>query len=183
MGSTWFVAKQIQKWDVKTLILLSSGAVGAWAITDMPRLIDQPEGILLYGWLMLAGSLAVFAMLLPGISGSYVLMILGAYPLVIENLAKLGRLEFSSLQVLAPLGFGIAFGALFFSKLIAFALKEYKQSTLTMLLGFMVGASCAVWPFEGIPPFASTTFLSFATMCVGAMCVVGIESLVVRTSQ
>ena len=182
-GSAWFVGKEIAKWNWKTILLLTGGALVAAAVTKMPVLINQPEGILFYGWLIAASALAVFAMLLPGISGSYILMILGPYPLVIENLSRLSHFDFSSLKILLPVGFGIVTGALCFSRMISFALRRYKNNTLTLLLGFMMGASGAIWPFSEMPSFESTTFLSFAAMLCGGLIVLGIESIAVRTSS
>jgi putative membrane protein len=99
-------------------------------------------------WLVFCGAIGVSAMLLPGISGSYVLTVLGAYALVIGSLADFFRAgDFDAILVLANLGIGIIAGALLFSKVISFLLDHYHDGTMAMLLGFMVGSIHTVWPF------------------------------------
>lgn len=104
-------------------------------------------------WICLCGAFAISAMLLPGISGSYLLMVLGVYPLVIGSVAEiiqgLPRAEISMepISVVMNLSIGIVLGALFFSRLISWLLQNYSSQTLALLLGFMVGALGAVWPF------------------------------------
>lgn len=99
-------------------------------------------------WLIFCGAIAISAMLLPGISGSYLLTVLGAYSIAIGALADFIRGgDFDAFIVLCNLGIGIAIGALIFSKVIAFLLENFHDGTLVMLLGFMVGALHTVWPF------------------------------------
>lgn len=104
-------------------------------------------------WLIFCGSIAVTAMLLPGISGSYLLTILGAYSLVISSLADFFRdltlltVNVDALIVLVNIGVGIAIGALLFSHMIAWLLKNYHAATMAALTGFMLGALRTVWPF------------------------------------
>lgn len=104
-------------------------------------------------WLMVCGALAVCALLLPGISGSYILTLLGVYPVVIEALVdfinSIGRASFNSdaFAVLASLGLGILLGALAFARGVSWLLKEYPNFSLAVLSGFMIGAIRSVWPF------------------------------------
>lgn len=181
MGSALYVGKEIPKWTKRTFVLLILGAVCAWAVTHTPVLISPPSGALFYVWLVISGSLAVLAMLLPGISGSYLMMILGPYPLVIENLALLSRKgDLASLKVLAPVGLGIVCGGAFFSKWISYALKTHKATTLGILLGFMIGAASTVFPFEGIPPIKISTLGAISTMFFGGFLVLALESKFVK---
>jgi putative membrane protein len=104
-------------------------------------------------WLIICGIIAVSAMLLPGISGSYLLQILGVYGLVISALADLGEglkhltMEKEALWVLTNILFGILIGALVFSRVVTYFLTTYRQMTLAALIGFMIGALRSVWPF------------------------------------
>lgn len=104
-------------------------------------------------WLIICGIIAVSAMLLPGISGSYMLQILGVYGLVISALADLGEglkhftMEKEALWVLTNLLFGILIGALVFSRIVTYLLNTHRQMTLAALIGFMIGALRSVWPF------------------------------------
>lgn len=105
------------------------------------------------GKLVICGALAVCALLLPGISGSYILTLLGVYPIVIEALAdflrSLGHFSFHTegFVVLWSLGIGIAIGGLVFSRLVSWLLRDYPDLSLAILSGFMIGAIRSVWPF------------------------------------
>lgn len=107
-------------------------------------------------WLVFCGAVAICALLLPGISGSYILTLLGAYPIVIGAMADLvtsvSRLTFDSeaFYVLLSLGLGIIVGLLSFTRLISWLLKNYHHFTISVLSGFMLGALRSVWPFWSI---------------------------------
>ncbi len=104
-------------------------------------------------WLIICGIIAVSAMLLPGISGSYLLQVLGVYGLVISALADLAEglkhftMEKEAVWVLTNILFGILIGALVFSRVVTYCLANYRQMTLAALIGFMIGAIRSVWPF------------------------------------
>ena len=99
----------------------------------------------LRGSLILAGMAGITAMLLPGISGSYILALLGFYPLVIASLANPFNAE--SLVVLTNVGCGIIVGALLFSRAIRYIFVTYHNYTVATLTGFIMGATASLWPF------------------------------------
>jgi len=105
------------------------------------------------GLLVLCGAIAISAMLLPGVSGSYLLTILGVYPLIIGALADfsegLKRLQFEqdAFMVLLSTGFGILIGAIAFSRVVSWMMRHYHDLTVATLIGFMLGALQSVWPF------------------------------------
>lgn len=105
------------------------------------------------GWLVVCGSLAICALLLPGISGSYVLALLGVYPLIIESLVdfihgfKTLSFHVEAFSILSSVGIGIFFGAILFARCISWLLRQYPHITLALLSGFMIGAIRSVWPF------------------------------------
>lgn len=107
----------------------------------------------LNGWLIFCGSVAICALLLPGISGSYLLSLLGVYPLIIGALAdwisqmKEGIFDWDSFQVLSNVGIGIVLGLIIFSRLLNWLLKTFPGLSLAVLSGFMIGALRSVWPF------------------------------------
>lgn len=116
-------------------------------------LVSKGEDHWFNPWLVLCGAIAVSAMLLPGISGSFLLMILGAYPVVIGALAELvqgwSTFEWNgdAFAVLVNIGLGIAFGAIVFSKVIDWFLKKDHDLTIAVLIGFMAGSLRVIWPF------------------------------------
>lgn len=99
------------------------------------------------GWLVLSGAAAATAMLLPGVSGSYVLTLLGSYPTVIGAIADLVRGDFQGIAVLFSLGIGILIGAALFSRVAGWMLARYHDGAVSILIGLMIGAMPAVWPF------------------------------------
>lgn len=104
-------------------------------------------------WIIFCGAIAICALLLPGISGSYLLTILGLYPIVIAALADFihsaqhARFDVDSFEILFNLGVGIIIGALLFSHLVSWLLRNYHDFTISLMTGFMIGALGTVWPF------------------------------------
>jgi putative membrane protein len=104
-------------------------------------------------WLIFCGAIAICALLLPGISGSYLLTLLGVYPQAIAALAdlvgniKYGFIDWDAAVLLFNLLIGIVLGALFFSRIASWLLKKYPDISLAVLSGFMIGALRSVWPF------------------------------------
>lgn len=111
------------------------------------------EASLFSGWVVLSGALAICALLLPGISGSYILTLLGVYPLIIEAVADfaagLTKASFNmeAFGILSSLGLGVVLGAIVFSRLVSSLLQKYPSQCLAILSGFMIGAIRSVWPF------------------------------------
>lgn len=108
--------------------------------------------------LFLAGGAAAMAMLLPGISGSFVLLVLGVYPTAIHALATL------SIPVIAVIGAGVAFGLIGGSKLIRLALHRYPAHTYAAVMGLIVGSLVVLFPGFGTP---DQTLAGFATAVIG----------------
>ncbi len=104
-------------------------------------------------WLIFCGAIAICALLLPGISGSYLLTFLGVYPQAIGALADLtenlkhGIIDWESAIILFNLLIGIVVGALCFSHFVSWLLKKFPDITLAILSGFVIGALKSVWPF------------------------------------
>jgi putative membrane protein len=104
-------------------------------------------------WIMFCGALAVCALLLPGISGSYLLTLLGVYPSVIEALADLTdglksfTLDWDAFYLLSSLALGIILGLLIFSRFVSWLIRCHSDFTIATLSGFMIGAIGSVWPF------------------------------------
>lgn len=104
-------------------------------------------------WIVFCGAVGISAMLLPGISGSYLLTILGTYPLVISALADLVsglknlQVDHDAAILIANLLVGILIGAALFSRVISWLFAHYHNATIALLVGFMIGALKSVWPF------------------------------------
>ncbi len=98
----------------------------------------------------ICGAIAISAMVLPGISGSLVLILMGAYFDIISALAALKSGHMDTLIFLGFFGVGIVVGGLIFARLINFALKRYYNATMAFLIGLMAGSLYALWPFKKV---------------------------------
>jgi putative membrane protein len=109
------------------------------------------------------GALAISAMILPGISGSYVMLVLGQYQNVLVKLTGLqrgiaaGSIDFEALVWLAALGIGMVVGLLVFARLLTFLLRRFKSATMAFLIGLLVGSLWVLWPFKEIDSGAEVT--------------------------
>ncbi len=148
--------KQIDKWRLEYALALILGIVLSFILTslDLKLEIQSSEFDQYFNpWLIFCGAIAVCALLLPGISGSYLLAILGCYSVVIAALAdfieeaKSFTFDSVSFFILANLALGILFGALIFSRVVLFLLKQYHSLTTALMTGFMIGALPVIWPF------------------------------------
>lgn len=159
LASFTFCMRQIKHWNWGCLLSLAVGAYLAYALTDVTIAsptsgqIFHEDVQLLNVRLILCGAIAICALLLPGISGSYLLTIFGVYPTVIEAFVdfikgiKQASFNSEAFAILFSLGIGIVIGALGFARLVSWLLRSYPGQTLSMLSGFMIGALRSVWPF------------------------------------
>ncbi|MBF0812768.1 MULTISPECIES: DUF368 domain-containing protein [Staphylococcus] len=113
----------------------------------------------------IAGVCASSAMLLPGISGSFMLLVFGVYGTVMFAISEFMSLNFAAIPVLLTVGFGIICGFLFSSKLIQYLLSYYTFLTYALIIGFVVGSLYAVFP--GLPGTFITWIISIITLVLG----------------
>ncbi len=141
-ASVLVVGREVGRWDARTLGALALGAVAAWVITGLIP-VSTPEA----PWfLFLCGVVAICAMILPGISGSFLLLILGKYEYVTAALRN--PLEPGNLLVLLVFGCGCAVGIAGFSRLLSWLLARWHAPVVALLTGFMAGAARKVWPWK-----------------------------------
>lgn len=140
LASVILVARQIKKWKVMTVVGFILGAVVAWYITTLPPMQDTSNTL----FLLLAGALAICAMILPGISGAFILVLLGAYETVLEAVNE------KDLKTIAIIGIGAVFGLLSFSRLLKYLFNHYKNATLAVLTGFIFGSLNKIWPWKEV---------------------------------
>ncbi|WP_299555765.1 DUF368 domain-containing protein [Seonamhaeicola sp.] len=141
LASIIFVGKQIKKWRIASIIGLIAGAFVAYYITTIPSLVTSNSG----SWfLFIAGALAICAMILPGISGAFILVLLGAYQPVLEALNN------KDLKTILIIGLGAVVGLLSFSKLLKWLFKNYHNLTLAILTGFILGSLNKIWPWKKV---------------------------------
>lgn len=145
------VARMLNKQFIAKELFIYSHKQQTWGTAEQFSIRSYQGGLQLYP--MICGSIAICAMLLPGISGSYLLSVLGVYPLAISALADITRgffsfrLEMEPFYYLLSILIGISVGALLFSHVVNWLLKNAFNWTLSSLIGFMLGAIEVVWPF------------------------------------
>ncbi|WP_417885609.1 DUF368 domain-containing protein [Zunongwangia sp.] len=140
LASIWYVGKQIPKWNFKIVIALIAGAGAALYVTSLPPMGSTDS--LLY--MLLAGALAVCAMILPGISGAFILVLLGAYKTVTQ---AAHNFDFKTIGIVAV---GAVIGLLSFSKVLKWLFAHYTNLTLAVLTGFIAGSLNKIWPWKKI---------------------------------
>ncbi|NJN66731.1 MAG: DUF368 domain-containing protein [Chloroflexaceae bacterium] len=125
-------------WSLRTMASLVVGTVVAFIIVNMVPL-DMPHDPLT---LFLSGMIAIMAMILPGISGSFILLILGQYEYLLRAVKQL------DIFPLIFAGMGTVVGIIGFSRVLSWLLKHYHQATIAALVGFMVGSLWKIWPWK-----------------------------------
>ena len=138
LASTWFVSKDIKEGNWKTVPSFLAGAVIAYYIT-VATPAETPTHLL---FIFLCGAIAICAMILPGISGSFILVLLGKYFYIMEAVKTL------DFVVLGVFALGCLLGITSFSRLLSYALKHLRNITLAVLSGFMLGSLNKVWPWK-----------------------------------
>lgn len=138
LASTWFVSKDIKKWNPKTILCFIAGAVIALFIT-IATPTETPDAL---WFIFLCGAIAICAMILPGISGSFILVLLGKYFYVMEAVKSF------NIPVMLVFICGAAIGITGFSRVLSFALHKFHDVTIAVLAGFMLGSLNKVWPWK-----------------------------------
>ena len=141
--SAVLVARDIDKKDWKAVIAGIIGIFIAYFITTASP-AQTPEA---WWFLLISGAIAICAMILPGISGAFILLILGKYKYIIE------AIETVDIGTLAIFALGCIIGLLSFARLISWFLRNYQSITVAVLAGFMVGSLNKVWPWKVIDSF------------------------------
>jgi len=140
LASVIFVAKAIKKWNLGTIIAFVLGALVAYYITTLP----PAENTASTPFLFLSGALAVCAMILPGISGAFILVLLGSYKTILDAVHE------RDLYTIATVTLGAVFGLLSFARLLKWMFANYKNSTLALLTGFILGSLNKIWPWKRV---------------------------------
>lgn len=139
-ASIIYVGKQVEKWNIQTIVALIVGGIVAFYLTTL----HPGENLDSWWYIILCGSIAICAMILPGISGSFILLLLGLYPVV---LAALTDFDIPFLLLFAG---GCVFGLLSFSKALNWMFKHHKSVTIATLTGFLIGSMNKLWPWKEV---------------------------------
>ena len=146
-GSVVLLLREIESGVAKPgnlLALLLGTLLGFWVVTLVPA--NTPET----SWyVFLSGSVAICAMILPGISGAYILLIFQKYDYILGELGRLGGVATAEAAInLIPFVLGAVTGLVLFSRLLSWLLKNFHTITLMVLIGFLIGSLYVIWPWQ-----------------------------------
>lgn len=154
LASILYIAKQIKGWSAKIVIAIIVTSILSYYIT-LAEPFASPESPF---YLLFCGFIAIIAMILPGVSGAFILLILGAYQTAIDTINDLrdglfnGDMELfkDALLKFVLLAVGAVIGLKVFSKALNWMFKHQKNLTLAILTGFMIGSLNKIWPWKEI---------------------------------
>lgn len=138
VASVMGVGRQISTYNVGNMLAVVLGVVIAAGIAFLPP--AEPNASFVY--LIVCGAVAICSMILPGLSGSYILLLMGNYILTMQAISAV------NIGVLAPIAIGCVLGLVFFSRLLSFLFKNYKDFTISILTGFVAGSLAIIWPWK-----------------------------------
>lgn len=167
IASVFFMVADVKDWRVSDFIAVFTGlALGIVVCTLSPS--DTPDG---YWFLFICGAIAICTMILPGISGSFILVILSKYDYIMQAIGDLNW------GVLAVFGAGCIAGILAFAKFLHWLLARWERSTMLVLTGFVLGSLVRVWPWNGSGTFVVANEIPGAVLwcLIGAGVVVVLE--------
>ena len=194
LASVWSVCRHVEHWDRNTYTSFIIGVITAYFITSMSPTSVEATPLFIF----LSGMVAICAMILPGISGSFILLLLGMYTPI---LMAIKNIELFTLGLFAT---GCVVGLLSFSRVLSWMFSSFRTATLALLGGFMLGSLNKVWPWkyttaytinrhgqevplvqENISPFTFESLTgepallvyAFGLMLLGALMVVAIEKM------
>jgi len=140
VASVSIVGKQINEWNIRLFVSIVVGALIAYCFTQLsPASVEHS-----YLNAFLSGLIAICAMILPGISGSFILVMLGTYSFI------LGAIKDFDVIILAIFSSGCLVGLLSIANLLVWAFSRFRNITLALLTGFMIGALTKVWPWKEV---------------------------------
>lgn len=138
IASIWMVGKTIKNWKWNIWLAILIGAAVAFFVTTLPPI--SPEKT--WWFLFISGFIAICAMILPGISGSFILLILGSYSMIIGAIKDLVIVD------LLIFGTGCILGLVTFSKGLKWMFNKFEQMTIAVLTGFLIGSLNKLWPWK-----------------------------------
>lgn len=148
IASAIYVGRQIEKWGIGEIVLLILGTVIAFGIT----MIAPSSGSESLLFVFFAGAIAISALILPGISGSFILLLMGMYSYIISDTLKpaLKTLAPDKLLIMGVFALGCLTGLMSVSRVLSWTFKHYRRLTLATLTGFMLGSLNKIWPWRNV---------------------------------
>ncbi|UTF60138.1 DUF368 domain-containing protein [Gilvimarinus sp. DA14] len=140
VASTVYLARSLDLLHPKTLIAVVLGILAAMAVAVLKPVAVPVNSLTVLG----AGAVAICAMILPGVSGSFLLLVMGMYPVFVRAVTEL------DFKILVLFGSGCVLGLLLFSHVLYWLLQHWRRVTLGVLTGFLAGSLVIVWPWKQV---------------------------------
>jgi putative membrane protein len=146
VASAIYIAKQVNNWGITQIACLIAGIAIAYYIT----IAAPSEGNTALWFVFLSGMIAISALILPGISGSFILLLMGMYTIIVPTLKEILSMNFdtASLMMIAVFAIGCLTGLMTFSRVLSWTFKNYHNATMAALTGFMIGSLNKIWPWR-----------------------------------
>lgn len=138
IASVWLIGKTIRQWNAGVIISLLIGTGVAFYIATIQTVAEVDA----QWYIVLSGAIAICAMILPGVSGSFILVLLGSYQVVI------GAIKEKEFLILGLFALGCVIGLLTFARVLKILFDKFKEITIAVLTGFMIGSLWKVWPWK-----------------------------------
>ena len=139
LASIFYVGKRVSKWNISSIASFVIGTAIAFSISVLTP-ASENDSIL---YLFICGIVAICSMIIPGLSGSFVLILMGNYQLIMIN-----AVSDLNLKILLPVAVGAGVGLIGFSHFLSWLLKKYHNATIAMLTGFIMGSLGILWPWK-----------------------------------
>jgi putative membrane protein len=139
LASIFYVGRTIGKWTLPVVISFLVGTAIALVLTFLTPATQNSN----FFYLVVCGVVAVCSMILPGLSGSFVLILMGNYQMI-----AIEAINNRDLAILFPVALGAVFGLIAFSHLLSWVFKRYKDPTIAILTGFILGSLGVIWPWK-----------------------------------
>ena len=189
LASIFYVGKTIKKWNVGVIVAFVIG-IGISLLIAFGTTAQENDN---FFYLMLCGAIGSSGMILPGISGSYILVLMGDYSLVINGIDMLTNNLGESMKIILPVMIGVVVGIVAFAHVLAWIFKHYHDMTISLLTGFIVGSLPIIWPWKiyenGALPMAKDNilpemnaefFIAVAIIILGAALIIATETIANR---
>ncbi len=154
LASVLYIGKQISKWNALVILAIIVGTGVSYYIT-IAEPLGSPDS---WWYIIFSGFIAIIAMILPGVSGAFLLLLLGSYKTILGSISGLAEAISSGdwaaawkvIQTLLLFAVGCVLGLKFFSRILTWLFNHYKNLTLALLTGFMIGSLNKLWPWKEV---------------------------------
>ena len=150
LASAWYIGRMVKPWSVGEVAALVVGCAIALGIV----LGTPAQGSTSLLFVFVSGAIAISALLLPGVSGSFILLLMGMYGYVVPSVKELLSGNLDALPVVAVFALGCLTGLVTFSRVLKYLFERFPQPTLALLTGFMLGSLYKLWPWRVVTEYA-----------------------------